>query len=113
MKMNSYVVFLREMQNKIQEILDERIDMRYNGDGHSFGVWISVRCGKCGREYSTPYFIHENGRCTDCKKLIYKLREKTRKQKISDNSDKSFNLDHTYLLPYNLVEVKNVRRNNV
>ena len=73
MKINKYVLLLRQEQSKLQTIIKKDINTNWIGN-QAFGVWIAVRCGKCGKDYNTPFNIRDNGRCHDCGKLIYRLK---------------------------------------
>lgn len=72
-KNDSVVLFLQQAQTEIQNALKDRCDMSYHDNGHAFGVWIHIRCGKCGYEYRTPFWLKNDGndRCKECKKKLY------------------------------------------
>jgi len=70
-KDESIVLFLKARQVEIQQALNKVICMDYTDEGFSFGVWITIRCGRCGQDYKTPFYLDNNDKCKFCKKKLY------------------------------------------
>ncbi len=81
MKEDAIISFLRQEQERVQEMVKAmNVDTKYVKD-FAFGVWITLRCGKCGKDYSTPFNIRDNGRCHKCNKRVYSFNKKTKSNK--------------------------------
>lgn len=75
MRTEKVVDLLKQAQMKIQKHLkDKNIDMDYNKDGQSFGIWITIKCGKCGHDYPTPFYLKDDDKCRYCKKRLYDFK---------------------------------------
>lgn len=84
MKEDKIIMFLRTEQKRIQNALKkEGINFSYvrknNLDVFAFGIWISLKCEICGKDYSTPFNIRDNGRCSQCGKRVYSFKRSRRR----------------------------------
>ena len=81
-KEDEFVLYLKQEQNRIQDNLQRKIDFNYQKNNWAFGIWITARCGKCGHDFKTVFYIPQNGKCPNCKKKIYGLLKVTKNKKV-------------------------------
>ena len=71
MKKDKLVILLKKLQLELQQKFKKKITAQRTLYYDFRGVWIVVHCA-CGHEFRTPYFIPDNAKCPECKKLFYR-----------------------------------------
>ena len=72
MREKQMVKELKRKQNELQEWFKNNITKKKGFDYR--GVWIKVNC-RCGFEFTTPFYISDNGKCPECKKSFIRAKK--------------------------------------